>query len=992
MKLTKLHIYGFGRFQDKHIDLSANQIHIFLGENEAGKSTIMAFIRSIFFGFPQKNGNELRFEPRLGGRYGGSIALESHLYGSVTVERVLGKASGDVKIYFSDGSIGQEKDLQLLLNEMDRTIFTGIYSFGLTDLQTLDQLDSDELNKFMYGVGVSGRHNLLEFEKKNEKQLQALYKPTGRKPVINERLTQVIELEEKLISWRQKESYYDQLVKEREELIETLETVNNEQREHQEEYRYFQKLASVSSIILKKNMLENQLSQLPPHEPFPEDGLERFEKLSERSITTEGEMNELQKKLTTISFDKIEVQCHDQYDVLKEAIEESKHSKKLYELKQNEKSLLQQQIQYEKQEFDLIQEKIGYEYSNFSTSYVAEEQMTKLVAEEQGLKQQHVLLETKLNQGRQLLEEKERDIEKIKPLLLDGAQKQQFQQKLLHKSSKDELEQRFSYVVDHLQLVSNQLAFVKRKKAFMIFLMIFTSSLTAYLFVQNQLLLSIAGLVMTLGILAFSSLHTTKNAKLLTNKKNTLQKEKEAISTEMELANSSDFEHFELLVAKDDQYLLQLQLKQQSLLEVKNEYEHICKQLDTWELAYSQFRQQLNLWATTFGYPVELEAREYLKLLKVMEELKKKERQILFLQEKLGLLENDATKLEENVKILCEKLEILYEPHAFLQNVDKLISFAKNEAEKEKVYTRLCDQEVTYLDTKNTLVGRLGQLKREISKLFQLADVSCEEHFRKKGKAWIESQQIKNELRNCTSQLRTMIKSEKELQKLERDVLLYSEALNEKISEIERKISHCREEEKKKLKRLAELNLEINELEEGSSHSLSLHNFEKEKGILRGEVRTWAVHRTVQLLIDEAKKLYERERQPEVVKEATKMFRQVTNGEYVKLFAPIGEQRFIVERNDGLMFQPHELSQGTKEQLYLSIRLALATVHSKQLSFPIFIDDILVNFDEKRRLQAIRLLKEMSKKHQIIFFTCHLFMAKEISNDFYSLTKENVLI
>ena len=43
--------------------------------NEAGKSTIQAFIHSILFGFPTKKSKEPRLEPRLGNQYGGKLSL-----------------------------------------------------------------------------------------------------------------------------------------------------------------------------------------------------------------------------------------------------------------------------------------------------------------------------------------------------------------------------------------------------------------------------------------------------------------------------------------------------------------------------------------------------------------------------------------------------------------------------------------------------------------------------------------------------------------------------------------------------------------------------------------------------------------------------------------------------------------------------------------------------------------------------------------------------
>lgn len=56
------------------LNLIKNFTEIF-GENEAGKSTIQAFIHSILFGFPTKKSKEPRLEPRLGNQYGGKLVL-----------------------------------------------------------------------------------------------------------------------------------------------------------------------------------------------------------------------------------------------------------------------------------------------------------------------------------------------------------------------------------------------------------------------------------------------------------------------------------------------------------------------------------------------------------------------------------------------------------------------------------------------------------------------------------------------------------------------------------------------------------------------------------------------------------------------------------------------------------------------------------------------------------------------------------------------------
>ncbi|TXN83563.1 AAA family ATPase, partial [Staphylococcus aureus] len=98
MIIKSLEIYGYGQFVQRKIEFNKNFTEIF-GENEAGKSTIQAFIHSILFGFPTKKSKEPRLEPRLGNQYGGKLVLILDDGLEIEVERIKGSAQGDVKVY-----------------------------------------------------------------------------------------------------------------------------------------------------------------------------------------------------------------------------------------------------------------------------------------------------------------------------------------------------------------------------------------------------------------------------------------------------------------------------------------------------------------------------------------------------------------------------------------------------------------------------------------------------------------------------------------------------------------------------------------------------------------------------------------------------------------------------------------------------------------------------------------------------------------------------
>jgi uncharacterized protein YhaN len=66
------------------------------------------------------------------------------------------------------------------------------------------------------------------------------------------------------------------------------------------------------------------------------------------------------------------------------------------------------------------------------------------------------------------------------------------------------------------------------------------------------------------------------------------------------------------------------------------------------------------------------------------------------------------------------------------------------------------------------------------------------------------------------------------------------------------------------------------------------------------------------------------------------------------------------------------MSTGTADQLYLALRLAAVEDylgHSKPL--PFVADDLFINFDDDRSLAGFKVLGEIAKKTQVLFFTHH---------------------
>jgi uncharacterized protein YhaN len=141
---------------------------------------------------------------------------------------------------------------------------------------------------------------------------------------------------------------------------------------------------------------------------------------------------------------------------------------------------------------------------------------------------------------------------------------------------------------------------------------------------------------------------------------------------------------------------------------------------------------------------------------------------------------------------------------------------------------------------------------------------------------------------------------------------------------------------------------------------------------LDANAETWAVLTLCKTLLDETRKIYETERQPGVLRQASLFFKVMTEGHYIRVIAPLDGAEIQVERADGVRLPPQLLSRGTAEQLYLSMRLALVREYAATTdALPVVFDDVFVNFDPARTRNTLHAVRELSETHQVLIFTCH---------------------
>lgn len=111
---------------------------------------------------------------------------------------------------------------------------------------------------------------------------------------------------------------------------------------------------------------------------------------------------------------------------------------------------------------------------------------------------------------------------------------------------------------------------------------------------------------------------------------------------------------------------------------------------------------------------------------------------------------------------------------------------------------------------------------------------------------------------------------------------------------------------------------------------------------------------------------------PELNRRSGAYLQALTSGKYPKVRLNRALEAGAEEQGGVVVRSILSLSQGTADQLWLAVRLAVCDLALPQEErCPLVLDDALVNFDDQRVVPALRLLKELSQDRQILLFSCH---------------------
>ena len=305
MRLTDLTISGYGIFHDCRVEDIPSGLTLFLGDNEAGKSTCLGFIRDVLFGFPDGRSRERTYPPLRGGRWGGSLGLTCRDFSRMVLDRGPGSKGGRLSLTGPQGESLSREALSRALGGTTREVFKNVYAFSLSEMQTLETLNSERVKDAIYSAGLgAGLSSLPDILKGVEDKRSTLFKSGGQRQRINSLLSRLEEVRAEIGRASGEIESYEEVVRELESLTGENERLKQELSELRGRCSRLSSVLSLWEEWMERVELVRELEGLPQVDEFPGDGLEQLEQinrklegLGERRRDLAGEAEDLDRRI-----------------------------------------------------------------------------------------------------------------------------------------------------------------------------------------------------------------------------------------------------------------------------------------------------------------------------------------------------------------------------------------------------------------------------------------------------------------------------------------------------------------------------------------------------------------------------------------------------------------------------------------------------------------------------------------------------------------------
>ena len=1025
MKIDRIHIDGFGQYSETSFSPRAQPVTVFYGPNEAGKSTLLAFIRMVMFGFPLRGAAE-HFPPRAGGNHGGRIEIVSDAGERHTIERHHGPRGGDVTITAQDGALVPGPARPALLGHATSSTFQSVFAFGLDALQKLESGDESSINS-LYSAGTGAARLPLAL-KQLKKRAEAIFLPLGTKQPVARVLGELREIETQLREVEAQSQEYGDAVSRSAQLEEegvALDAAHTAARSRVEELSRRQRSWAEWVALLD---VETRLSEIPERPGFPDDPIDRLTDLEDRLREADESVAAATAMLQRARDE--EERPIEGNELLQVAAEVEKIRRGRSSFDASVRDLPKRNGELGADETELAQalRDLGPRWSEerlhgFDTSIPRRDEVeqwkTRLASANADVRDRTRDVE----QATQALDEANQRLEDGRNQLAqhdDGASSRMSPEAL--REQRSALQAARSRLAEHDQAAQRcadleaqaggepEAQTSGRRFVMPAALGVFGALLLAVGYVSDRdlAILGIGIALLALGVVAYmlSPSSTTQSdgrklSRLNTEAHRHAEERRAALLAALsplaldleagQLPGRDQLNDVETaLVRHEERQRARAQLLDAGEEAAKDTERAQERSSAAGRLQHDQHAardavaSKWKAWLTQHGLPETLTPDTVPELFSRVETARVVARAATEKRARIAAIKEDIDAYHAVVKMATDgfpgsgtsagsvgedsSMAIAQRADRIVERFDQAQEAVRARAEA----ARAADERDASL---KQAAARRTSVEDRVRELLSRAHSDDPEQFRLWARQHLEWQQLDLKQKQHLSELRAAWGHEQDLDALRRDFASTTkEETDRALHHAESTLADLASQSTEQKEERGRLQLRMQQLSSDEAASGLRGRREELKEELRALADQWSKLVVARSLLVRARNKYEEERQPDVVRRAEAFFQRFTGGKYTKLHVTLGEQEISVVDDSGRRKKPKQLSRGTREQLYLALRFGLIESMGKVERLPVVVDEVLVNFDLDRARRAASAFVELSGTNQVLVLTCHQWM------------------
>jgi uncharacterized protein YhaN len=407
--------------------------------------------------------------------------------------------------------------------------------------------------------------------------------------------------------------------------------------------------------------------------------------------------------------------------------------------------------------------------------------------------------------------------------------------------------------------------------------------------------------------------------------------------------------------------------------------------IDAARLAANDADRELTAWIERWsrvvellGLPADATPAQANEVLSRLDGLFKQLEQRDSFQTRVEQIGRDSLVFERQVRDLASSLGKSgeFDRMAVDQAADRLLADYRRAVESRKVRDTLHGQRKKQSAQLAAARQAAAMAQSEMTTLVQEAGCDCEEALPLLVERSNEANRWRSKLKQAEDQLLLLSAGVPLAEFVEQIGRVDSDALPSKIAELGQRVAELDAEKTTLSNTVALASKALADV--GSSGAAA-----EADGLARHvaaeiatDVEEYARLRLAAAVLREAMERYRARHQGPVLERASRLFAELTAGSFAGLRADYtdGDAAVLVgfRPGDDRAVPVEGMSEGTADQLYLALRLAsLETWLSEHGPMPFIVDDILIKFDNERSIATLRVLADLARRTQVIFFTHH---------------------